>query len=585
MKKILAITILTFFLFSCSEEIKVVDNVPKQDFFVKTKQVKEFWKSLDLEKNWVLSSSQDIKLNSKVSWRVSKIYVKEWEYVKKWDIIARLEDSIANYWLSLQRAKNNLEKSKINYENTENQLNKQISDLKINLDNLKIDENNSKSSLELEKLENNIKKLALDYDNLKIWNLASISNFKNSMWKDLISFITFTDDVIDFSDKILWVSTKNSDLNNSYENYLWAKNTEQKSVSEVILMDLIKYRNNDLIKVDFNFDWTSWFEKNITTISNWYSKINSLLTNLDTTLDNSVSSVWKLSKTDIANKRSNIKTFWISYNQNNTWFITLKNSLNSFIDTYKNKEESLLKQINLLYSDKKIYVKWLDVKLEIDKSTLDEAISNKDLTLRQLDTSIVDAQINYKQALDNFNKLGIRSPINWNIWKIFINIGQEVWNWTPLFNISNTTDNEVIVSFSKNELNDIKVWTPAYITFNNTVFTGSIYSISNIADSNLNYVSRISFNQWTDIIWDVVKVSIPFNSDKVVLPINIMKVDSNWMWIINVFNSWAIEKQSFKIGNIYSDKVEILDEINPNLNIIVSDIDNFDEGKFELKVK
>jgi len=42
MKKILAITILTFFLFSCSEEIKVVDNVPKQDFFVKTKQVKEF---------------------------------------------------------------------------------------------------------------------------------------------------------------------------------------------------------------------------------------------------------------------------------------------------------------------------------------------------------------------------------------------------------------------------------------------------------------------------------------------------------------------------------------------------------------
>jgi len=42
MKKILAITTLTFFLFSCSQEIKVIDNVTKQDFFIKTKQVKEF---------------------------------------------------------------------------------------------------------------------------------------------------------------------------------------------------------------------------------------------------------------------------------------------------------------------------------------------------------------------------------------------------------------------------------------------------------------------------------------------------------------------------------------------------------------
>jgi hypothetical protein len=43
------------------------------------------------------------------------------------------------------------------------------------LDNLKIDEANSKSSLELEKLENTINKLALDYENLKISNLSTIS--------------------------------------------------------------------------------------------------------------------------------------------------------------------------------------------------------------------------------------------------------------------------------------------------------------------------------------------------------------------------------------------------------------------------
>jgi hypothetical protein len=53
-------------------------------------------------------------------------------------------------------------------------LNKKISDIEIGLSNLKIDENNSRSSLELEKIDNSIKKLALDYDNLKIANSQSI---------------------------------------------------------------------------------------------------------------------------------------------------------------------------------------------------------------------------------------------------------------------------------------------------------------------------------------------------------------------------------------------------------------------------
>jgi hypothetical protein len=47
----------------------------------------------------------------------------------------------------------------------------------------------------------------------------------------------------------------------------------------------------------------------------------------------------------------------------------------------------------------------LDVNLKLDQSNLDEAISNKELTLRDLDTVIVDARISYKQALNNFNKL------------------------------------------------------------------------------------------------------------------------------------------------------------------------------------
>jgi hypothetical protein len=85
---------------------------------------------------------------------------------------------------------------------------------------LKFDEINSKSYLELEKIENNIKKIAIDYDNLKISNIQTVSGFQTTLKKEFNSFITYIDDVIDFSDKILGVTEKNKDLNNQFDDYL-----------------------------------------------------------------------------------------------------------------------------------------------------------------------------------------------------------------------------------------------------------------------------------------------------------------------------------------------------------------------------
>ena len=181
MKKILYTLLLSFLLVSCWESDIINTDTTKTDFFVETKKIWDFWEEIFLEKTWKLSSLQDINLSSQISWRIGKIFVKEWEKVSKWDIIWRVEDTISNYWLALERAQNALDKAQINYESTENQLNKNISDIKINLDNLKIDEDNSKSSLELEKIDNSIKKLALDFDNLKISNSQSVERFKNSI--------------------------------------------------------------------------------------------------------------------------------------------------------------------------------------------------------------------------------------------------------------------------------------------------------------------------------------------------------------------------------------------------------------------
>jgi hypothetical protein len=82
-----------------------------------------------------------------------------------------------------------------------------------------------------------------------------------------------------------------------------------------------------------------------------------LLSNLSLVFDNSLATINGLSETDIATKKATIDGYQTLLNTYNASFIVLKNSITSFQDTYKNTEASLLKQIELLESDKKIFTK------------------------------------------------------------------------------------------------------------------------------------------------------------------------------------------------------------------------------------
>jgi len=50
--------------------------------------------------------------------------------------------------------------------------------------------------------------------------------------------------------------------------------------------------------------------------------------------------------------------------------------------------------------------------LELDENALTEKKLNKDLTLKNLDRLIVDAEIAYREALKEYQKLTIKSPIS-----------------------------------------------------------------------------------------------------------------------------------------------------------------------------
>jgi len=585
MKKIITLIMFTLLLTSCWWE-EVIEEVVKKDFTIETKFYSEFTNETELKKTWKVNSTQDLNISSQATWRVKSIYVKQWEKVVAGQTLAVLEDNIANYWISLNRAKNALDRAKINYETTENQLNKTINDISIWVKNLRIDENNSSSSLEIEKINNSLRKIDIDFDNLQVSNIQTVNWFYISLEKDYWVFDNFLADVIDFVDKQFWYTNLNEDANDWFEDYFWAKNREQKNLTESLLVDLINYKNIDLLNLKVINTWNiEDLDTYINKITTWYNKIDILLSELEKTFDNSITSVWSLSSSDILTKKATINWYQSTLNMNNWAFVWLKNGINSFTDTFERSEASLLKQIELLEADKRIYIKWLDVKLEIDESTLNEAFKNKELTLKSLKNIINDAQIGYNQAYKEYQKLTIKSPINWVIWNVWIDVGQEISNAYKTFTISNTSNNEINISFNKNELEFVKENQEVIIKFDWVIHNAKIFSISKTPDANLKYNAKVILNDWINITWNIVSIQIPVKTGRVLLPINILKINNSWIATINILENWEIQQLDFKVGSIYWDKIQVLDELDINTQIIMSYVDNFDKEKFILKVK
>lgn len=645
MKKLLVliISISLFSLISCSKtDIVSEENLWKRDFIIDVKNTSEFDNIATLKKTWILDTSENIILSSNVSWRVRTIVVRPWDKVYENQTLAVIEDNIANYSLSLASAKNALESAKnnldlsknsldsvknwlqtsfnnkiraeINYDTNKLKLEKWIEDLKRNLNNLNIENESSSSFIEIQKIDNSINRINLEYDNLLLSNNETLAWFWRSLDRDIIVLKNFMDDVIFFWDEILGVTDLNRNKNNRFEIYLWAKNSSQKLESENLLRNLISFRNNDIKNLEVLSLSEESYRNTIKVLWNSYSNIIVFLNSLDTTLSNTVESAWSISQAEISAFKWNISAFRNIYNANNSQIIWLWNNISSFLETYKNSQSSLLKQIENLEKDKNIYKTSLNLNVETNNATLDEAKQSMELTLRSLEVSISDAknaiidteirvkdaesrlkdseirvrdsEIAYAKALDQIEKLTIKSPINWIISNINIDRWQEVSPWAPLFTILNETSNEVNISFTKDELDFINEWSKVYYNDWKEIYTWTIYSISRNADSNFKYNAKIVFPWQITYIWNILSIEIPITVFNKLVPINSIKINSSWIWTLNYYsNDWNIEQIEVMTWNIYWDKVEIIWEFDEDLQIILNHIDNFDSENFILKIK
>lgn len=641
MKKIISITLISLILLSScwkTEDLVTWDN--KKDFLITVKNINELSKSSVLEKTWVIEWKEDIKLNSQWIWRISNIVVKEWDKVSAWETLVYLSDTTANYGINLERAGNMLEKMEINYDSTKISLDKQIFDIEIALEKLKssyetakinslIDvsqardnlENtdytwmDTKSSLELQKLDNSISKMELDYNNLLSSNAETIEGYKSNVKKEQISQNLLIGDILQFSDKLFDISWLYSDDVDKFKDFLWTNNLLQKSQTRDLVLDLMQFRDNTLSVMDFSNLTEEKILEIVTSLDNWYVKVDKLLSSLERTINNSVVSVGQLSQSQIDSYWVSINAYQSQFSLNNSAFVAFKNAVSTFLKTYKNNESSISKQIDLLKKDKEIFIKnyslWadssqntlskiessttdtlksLELQIKQTEETLSIAKKTKDITLKWLENSIRDAEISYDVSAKDYAKLTITSPIDWVISDIFVDEWQDVSPQTQILTIISDNASEVELSFKENELSYIKVWDEAFIKLADKTLTWSIYSISSVSDDSLNYKVLAVFSDKIQNLGWVVNVSIPVKTDSILLPIKYVKLVWTNKWVINLFDNWKILKKEVNLWKMYKENIEFISfvdwtRIDEKTTIVLTDVTNFDANKFKIKIE
>lgn len=639
MKQILALSLLFSLLVSCSKTPEIL-TPEKQDFIVETQKWSEFSWKIELEKIGRVSSSQDISLTANASGRVSSVLVKAGDTVSAGQTIATLEDNIGSYGISLQRASNGIERAQISYDSTKLQLEKQILDAETNLLTLqrnlvtleKNSEQNllqaqdslansqyagldSRSALQLEQLDNNIEKSKLDYENKLIADEETIAWFSANLKTSFNAMKLIVDDIIDFWDELLGITEINKDKNDKYEDFLWALDSSQKSETRNQLLSLMAERESDgFSELEQDIINGNLTEDQILTsldfINARYEQTKIFLSELEKTVNNSLISVGQLGTTETSAFLGQINGYQASLQGNYSWVISFTTSTKSFLRTYRNTQQSIAKSIELQQRDRDIQlislqsgelsatiglektvigiddsIANLQAQIETAQRNLKNAKDNYDITLRSLQNTIAEAQISYAAAAKEYAKLTITSPINGTVSTISIDRWQEVFNGTPLANILSDNTPEVELAFSDKEREMITQWQEVYIDVGSERITGTIYALSDIADTNLNYNSTVVFKSGTSIIGSIVTVKVPISTDKMLLPINIIATQGDNIGLVKTLSGTTIEEVRVRVGEVFGEYIEIIScaQQCSELNLIMNDVSNYDENKFVIQ--
>lgn len=504
-------------------------------FVVKKDTSSSSWNTQTIEVASIWNLSQSIKvlwsaelvdeqqLRFNKTWKVTKVYIKEWEQVEKDQILAELDKQSVNF--NIEQARLNLENAKLrlsdlysgldtskkldyerNIEQSEKNLEIQKKELEIlkasqetSINKLKKDieyKNQDISILEkslgdqeksynilAQEQQNNLKNTSLDIEN-------TIKDLKISIEKD----IKTAEESIEQMDVILWVTDKNRTLNDSYEIYLSAKNTSYKNEassllsSSIGLLNTLKAKDKDNFK-EFFWDLSTLFETLYKASDATYKA-----------LDNSVESS-SFSSSEISSKKSSMSSLRSKMQSNIQNTLTYEKKIETLtdIDLYssnqslslskasdsiesiknnlakaKNDLETLKKNLEEAYIDNKLKleskensIKNATASLEILKLTYKEALAGPTASsVANIQNEVKKAELSLSDALKEWENYELKAPFSGVVRKIDL----QVWDNLATDNskyvyLENPNLLEIPVLLDQVDIVKVSLWQKAYIKF------------------------------------------------------------------------------------------------------------------------
>jgi len=605
-----------FFTWSNSkQEINEIKN-----FTVKTWNLKT-----SISWDWKVLYKEDYNINFPISGIVKEISKNEWSEVNLGDIIAKLDTTYLE--ISLDKSKANLEKTIADlnakkYSNSKNDINlaeRQVETSKINFENSKITWNNDLinsenilknaeiaykalieeesnfwnfNNTDLESLNLSIEVTKNDLEiaikNLELIKIQETEKYNNLLkdWSLQIDNInTYIEKYLYSIDKLLWVTKENKRLNDSFEDYLWTKNSIFKNTTisnfREINNNFSEFKNNweEIKNNDFNEKEITKYinqaedltNKSIKLLENSLLVLKNSIVNINFTQNTVDSYIWEYEndiinlkkqlsdfenlKQNISEQKVNLETK-IKLQQNlilslKSKLKSVSSSLDKFGNSTTNSKNILEEKINIAKSNlEKAKNNYENIKNRIWKNIL---LAEKQVTISEISlndkvsgptktelapyyANVKNARIAVKEAEEKLKDGVLRSPISWKIVKINGNIWAFVW-WdkdTYFVTVINN-DNFYIESYVEElDISRIKVWSKVYLTFDALEWVQLKWKVDFISekstiDSNwiVTYKVEISFNKKNSWVREWMTTYVEYITNEVknvqIIPVEAVK--------------------------------------------------------------
>ena len=525
LQKILILIALLFVITSCGEEEK--ESEIKKSFSTYTVTT---WRVAS-ENSYVgyTAWKKEVLLSSKVPWRIVYMRKNVWDSVKKWELLAELDGAEAKVWASnaasIVGSLYGLKKE------TARSFDGQIKALQSKVDQVQAGITWVKIGLEDVKKITSAQLLTAQswVAQAKLWLETAKVNLEQTKkdllskddqilagWKSaILQSVILYKNIIDFSDKFLWITKKNKKLNDKFDDYLWAKDSVQLDNTEKLFL-----KTSSVFEEYYNYYLEKIEDKNPTKeeIIQWLELAKKtaeaekvFLKELYTTTDNSIENIYfpieviNEYKKNISVFGSQVESSLLSVDGGVTVWITgsLEN-LKSF-NTWKDKALALLeKQVELAKSQlntaEKTYKQYqLTGSSEVNKVQTQKNVSvsqlaevkawiqalkaQKQAALKEIDTKIAEANGWKKSAWVMIQNGKIFAPFSWVITSKMWEEWQVTNAWMPLYWIADYSQLKVKISVDFDTYRFLKKWKKVNISLSGTDYktTGKISLISKTA--------------------------------------------------------------------------------------------------------